>query len=190
MHTDDRREKILQAALEVISIHGFHDSPMSVIASQAQIAMGTIYRCFQNKESLIHAVYETLEQRFHLAVTKNLPADLPLQERFLHIGRFFMDYCQRAPMDFRFLEQFQNSPFGATYRRDRLLGQSGSGFLHGILMEALREKALKPLPTEVLCALFFGPLICLSRDQDLGFIELNESMIDLTVAACWDAIRK
>ncbi|MCP3178042.1 TetR/AcrR family transcriptional regulator [Desulfuromonas sp. KJ2020] len=163
---------------------------MSVIASQAQIAMGTIYRCFQNKESLIHAVYQTLEQRFHLAVTKNLPADLPLQERFLHIGRFFMDYCQRAPMDFRFLEQFQNSPFGATYRRDRILGPSGSGFLHGILIEALTEKTLKPLPIEILCALFFGPLICLLRDQDLGFIVLNDSLIDKTVAACWDAIRK
>jgi len=190
MHTNDRREKILQAALEVISIHGFHDSPMSVIASQAQIAMGTIYRCFHSKESLIHALYETLEHRFQSAMTKNLPTDLPMQERFFHIGRFFMDYCQQAPMDFRFLEQFQNSPFGVTYRRDRLLGPSGSGFLHDILMEALKEKALKPLPIEILCALFFGPLICLIRDQDLGFIVLNESLIDQTVAACWDAVRK
>ncbi|HDR46215.1 MAG TPA: TetR/AcrR family transcriptional regulator, partial [Geoalkalibacter subterraneus] len=54
MQTVEKREEILRAALEVISTHGFHGAPMSMIAEQAQVAMGTIYRFFPSKECLIH----------------------------------------------------------------------------------------------------------------------------------------
>jgi AcrR family transcriptional regulator len=189
MHTVEKREEILQSALEVISVHGFHGAPMSMIAEQAQVAMGTIYRFFPSKECLIHELYKALEIRFQKAVSEGLPVHRPVRERFFHIGRFFIRYCLASPLDFRFLEQFQNSPFGAAYRRDRILGNGDAGFLHDVLAEAQQEQILKPLPMAVLCALIFGPLICLIRDHVLGFIRLDEPLVEETIAACWDAIR-
>lgn len=187
-HTDKRSE-ILHSALELIAVNGFHGAPMSMIAEQANVAMGTIYRCFESKELLIQELRNELEERFREAVMREFPAGRPLRERFLHVSRVFVQYCLAAPLDFRFLEQFHNSPYGVAYRRDQILGNNDTGVLQELLEEAQREQILKPLPRTVLCALIFGPLLCLVRDQILGFAELDQSLIDRTVEACWDAIR-
>jgi AcrR family transcriptional regulator len=184
-HTDKRVE-ILRSTLEIIAANGFHGAPMSMIAERANIAMGSIYRCFESKELLIHALRNELEERFREEVMREFPARRPLRERFLHVSRIFVQHCLESPLDFRFLEQFYNSPYGVAYRRDQILG---AGILQALLEEAQREQILKLLPHTVLSALIFGPLLCLVRDQILGFIELDQPLIDRTVEACWDAIR-
>ena len=54
---DDKRSRILKAALEVIAENGFHNSPTSFIAKRAGVSVGLIYRYFENKEQLIEEVY-------------------------------------------------------------------------------------------------------------------------------------
>ncbi len=46
------RESILNAALEVFSEKGFHESQMSEIAQRAQVAVGTVYNLFNSKADL------------------------------------------------------------------------------------------------------------------------------------------
>ncbi len=46
------RESILNAALEVFSERGFHESQMSEIAQRAQVAVGTVYNLFNSKADL------------------------------------------------------------------------------------------------------------------------------------------
>lgn len=185
----EKRSDILRTALDLIATNGFHGAPMAMIAGRSQVAMGTIYRCFESKDHLILALREELEGRFREAVMRDFPGGCPLRERFLHVGRTFVRYCLDSPADFLFLEQFHNSPYGAAYRRDQILGSQDSGVLHELLEEALREQIIKPLPHAVLSALIFGPLLCLVRDQIFGFNKMDPPLIDQTVEACWDAIR-
>ena len=49
----DKRTDILQSALELIAERGFHGAPISEIAQKANVAAGTIYRYFENKDLLI-----------------------------------------------------------------------------------------------------------------------------------------
>jgi len=46
------------------------------------------------------------------------------------------------------------------------------------------------LPDVVLFALAFGPMITLTRDHILGFIELDDQLIEKTITACWDGIKQ
>jgi AcrR family transcriptional regulator len=48
-----KKEALLNAALKLIACQGFHAAPMSQIAEEAHIGVGTIYRYFKNKEELI-----------------------------------------------------------------------------------------------------------------------------------------
>ncbi len=48
----NKREKILNAALETYSVHGFEESNMEMIAEKAKVGKGTIYLYFKNKEDL------------------------------------------------------------------------------------------------------------------------------------------
>ncbi len=47
-----RKQSILEAAIEVFSKGGFRNSSISDIAKRADVAEGTIYRYYKNKEDL------------------------------------------------------------------------------------------------------------------------------------------
>lgn len=190
MTLPEKRNEILRTALELIALNGFHGAPISMIAEQANVATGTIYCYFESKDELIFALHQELEKRFAAAIMRDYPAGRPLRERFLHVSREFVRHSLAAPLDFRFLEQFHNSPYGVAYRRDQILGTAETGIIRELLEEAQREQILKALPHTVLLALIFGPLLCVVRDQILGFTELDQQLIDRTLEACWDAIRQ
>ena len=90
----------------------------------------------------------------------------------------------------KYIEQFHNSPHGAAYRRDRILGGKDQDIIHELFEKAQKEQLIKDLPKMILMNLFFGPLLCVVRDHVLGFATLDEPTIDRTVDACWDAIRR
>jgi len=56
----NKRRKILDAALDVFSRKGFHNATISEVAKQAHIGKGTVYLYFEGKESLLVAIFEEL----------------------------------------------------------------------------------------------------------------------------------
>ncbi|RMG61165.1 MAG: TetR/AcrR family transcriptional regulator [Deltaproteobacteria bacterium] len=55
---EEKRERILQAALRVFSRKGFYKSRVSEIAKEAGVADGTIYLYFKNKDDLLISIFE------------------------------------------------------------------------------------------------------------------------------------
>jgi AcrR family transcriptional regulator len=189
MERGDKREAIIHAALEIVAEHGFHGAPMAMIAERAGVGAGTIYRYFENKDILITEVFSDLEGRFLAAVMENYPADQPIRQRFLHIASVIVRYCVNAPLDFRFLEQFHNSPYGTAHRRDKLFGRRENDIVRDLFEEGLANGIVKDLPLPILFSLSFGPLISIARDAILAFIDLDDQMISKAVEACWDAVK-
>lgn len=186
---NDKRCAIMRATLDLVAEQGFHGAPMALVAERAGVAAGTIYRYFESKDVLINEVYHYLEERFFAAVMEDYPEDSPVRERFLHIGKVLVRYCIGAPLEFRFLEQFHNSPYGVAHRREKLFGKNNRYIIIELLNEALGKGIVKDLPLPVLLALTFGPLINISRDHILHFIELDDELISRCVEACWDALK-
>lgn len=186
----DKREEILRAALELIAEYGFHGAPMAMIAERAGVGAGTIYRYFENKDVLINEMYLELEKRLNAFVQEGYDLARPVRERFLHLGSAVLRYCIANPLDFRYLEQFHNSPYGVVHRRDKLFGQSESDLCRDLFEEAIACSEVKDLPLVVLFAMAFGPLITVARDHILGFVELDDTMIDKIISACWDGLKR
>ena len=124
-----------------------------------------------------------------------LLADYDMQHtirgRFVHLSTALLRYFIAFPLDFRYLEQFHNSPYGAAFRREKLLGKLEKGDLFcALLQEGVEQQVIKDLPMTILAALAFGPLINVARDHILGFITLDDRLIDSTVKACWDGLKR
>ena len=191
MSPGDKREDIVCAALELITEHGFHGAPMAMIAARAGVGAGTIYRYFENKDVLIAELYQELENRIYPVLTDGYAVDKPIRERFLHLGRAWLKYFIEHPLDFRYLEQYHNSPYGVEFRRDKLLGKKGRCDVYRELFaDAIAQQAMKDLPLASLIALAFGPLLAVSRDHILGFITLDDDLITRITEACWDAVKR
>lgn len=191
MEKPDKREKIIRAALALIAVRGFHAAPLAMIADKAGVSTGTIYIYFESKHMLIAEIYKDIENRISPLIMVGYVPEKPVRERFLHLGMALLRYFIENPLDFRYLEQFHNSPYGVGFRRDNLLGQKQNCNLYRELFEAgVNEQVIKNLPLVILLDLTFGPILTMARDHIIGFISLNDSLIAQTVEACWDGIRR
>ncbi|MBP1753273.1 MAG: TetR family transcriptional regulator [Geobacteraceae bacterium] len=191
MSRPDKRHEIVNAALELIAEQGFHGAPMALIAERAGVGAGTIYRYFENKDVLINDLYLEVEKKIWSDLLVGYPMKKPIRERFLHLGTSLLRYFISHPLDFRYLEQFHNSPYGVAYRRDRILGKKeGCDIFRELFEEGVSCHVMKDLPLVILFAMSFGPLLAVMRDHILGFIRLDDDLIAKTGEACWDGVRR
>lgn len=187
----DKREEIVKASLELIAEQGFHGAPMALIAERAGVGAGTIYRYFENKDVLITELFREMEGRIFPVIQEKYDPAKPIRERFLHVVTTSLSYFIEHPIDFRFLEQFINSPYGVACRRDKFFGARAECDVHRVLFEdGVEQQVMKDMPIIILFDLTFGPLLALARDHILGFIVLDQKLIARSVEACWDAVRR
>ncbi|MDY6909625.1 MAG: TetR/AcrR family transcriptional regulator [Thermodesulfobacteriota bacterium] len=92
------REKILDAALELFSVKGFHQATVDEIADRAGVGKGTLYRYFSNKEALFHELVQSrlkdLERQAE-AVLDGQDDVLTMIRKYLRIYFEFFDKNQR-----------------------------------------------------------------------------------------------
>ncbi|NLX30568.1 MAG: TetR/AcrR family transcriptional regulator [Deltaproteobacteria bacterium] len=192
MKNSDKRDEILRAALELIAEHGFHGAPMAaMVAERAGVGAGTIYRYFEGKDALIAEIFAELEKKLVEYLLPGYSLDRPLRERFIYLSSMIIRYFMDNAIHFRFIEQYMNSPYGVTLRRERLLGEARDiDLFRNLLQEGIDRRELKDLPLAMHFALAFGPIVSLLRDHILGFLALDDALIRKVVKACWDGIRR
>ncbi len=187
---------IVEAALELIAENGFHGAPTSMIASKAGVGEGSIYRHFKDKEALIHQVFRYVADEISKAILRDHDPKAPIRERYLRLGFNLFHFLLENPKFQRFNEQYFNSPFGISHKRDMLVvdrtqkGTNNFNPVHALLESARAQQILKDLPLPVLMSLAFGPIVFLVRDVSFGLFDLDSRTVQKTVEACWDALKR
>jgi len=82
------RERILDAAFEVIRDDGYSGATMAKVAKKAELPVGSVYWHFENKDLLLAALIETSFERWHSQVIAN-HQPLPGEAFEHHIERIF-----------------------------------------------------------------------------------------------------
>ena len=72
--SEDKHQRIIKAALKVFSKKGFYNSKVSEIAKEAEVADGTIYLYFKNKDDILISVFETEMKKMINNMKKELSA--------------------------------------------------------------------------------------------------------------------
>lgn len=192
--TIDKRTAILKAAMELIAENGFHGAPTAMIASRAGVGTGTIYRYFTDKDMLIEEVYRDVESRLYPALMEGYPADQSVQRRLDHYYTGLLRFFIYNPMEFKFLGQFYNSPYGVALRRDKIFAETNSNdrceTIKSLFEQGVAEGTIKDLPLAIIFAIFFGILTSVARDHIAGIFDLDERLSRRTAEACWDALKK
>ena len=190
---NDKCCAIMKATLELVAVQGFHGTPISQIAKQAGVGVGSIYRYFADKDELIHAIHTRLEERMNEALSQGRDGSQPSHDRFIQLLINLIQHLIDNPLEFKFLEQYFNSPFGIEKKREKFLEENiatcdiDKPFLN--ILFSGRGKIIKDLPAPLIHALAFGPVIFLVRDHLAGLVELDDTLIRQTAEGCWDAIK-
>ena len=89
---EERKQQIMEAALEVFAENGYHKSSISQIAKEANISKGLMYNYFQNKEDLLIGVMDDGVQYLLRAYIEATGEPAKVQLRNMIVNSFdFMD---------------------------------------------------------------------------------------------------
>ena len=61
---DDKRDRIMNAAITAFAQNGYHQATMATVAQKAGVAAGTIYLYFKSKDDLLISIFEEKVQGF------------------------------------------------------------------------------------------------------------------------------
>ncbi|MBU0969483.1 MAG: TetR/AcrR family transcriptional regulator [Proteobacteria bacterium] len=182
---NEKPEKIIKAAIELIAENGFHNSPTSLISKRAGVGVGTIYRYFANKEKLIEEAHHYVRDDLMESVFKTDDKNLPARDRFIRLFTNMYQYLLNNKSHNKFFEQFYNSPFGMKQKRigeDFMLFEEFFHFLKN-------QQLIKDMDNELLIALALGPLLFVLNEHFTGYIIADQKAVDKLVVSSWDAVK-
>lgn len=187
-HADpDKREAILDAALEVFAESGVHGTPVPPIAEAAGVGVGTLYRYFDGKEALVNAVFRQAKDDLQACLLENLELGEPSKALFDTIWARLTHFARTRPAAFRFLEVQDHHGYLDEDSRatemallEPLMAMVETGQQAGLLSARMRP--------ETGIALFWGAFVGLFKAERLGYITLDETDIEAARDSCWAAI--
>lgn len=88
------REKIIKAAIEVFSNVDFHQATVRDIAKRADIALGSIYNYFENKEQIIIAVSSERAKQLILDMKNHLEGIRGTENKIRKMTWYYLNYFE------------------------------------------------------------------------------------------------
>ncbi|MGW8256796.1 MAG: TetR/AcrR family transcriptional regulator [Thermoguttaceae bacterium] len=85
MLTAMMKEAIFEAAVSVLSKHGVTGMTMDRVAAEANLAKGSLYNYFHNKDDLIHFLYKRIVDPISQAIEEIVRADMCATEKLRKI---------------------------------------------------------------------------------------------------------
>ena len=183
----DKKERILTATEKLLATHGFHGLSMQMVAKEAQVATGTIYRYFNDKDDLLYQLHEHILGYIAQQISHNISASMPLKQRYriMWLNLWHMSVNGNAPLINQ--GQFQNLPRKNAHERKALNKQLFS-CVNQMFDEGKACHLFKPLDNEILSTLSLETSCYLARRKINGGLEITANELDVVINASWDAI--
>jgi TetR/AcrR family fatty acid metabolism transcriptional regulator len=118
-----KRQVIIDAAIEVFSQNGFQNSTISEIAQRANVAEGTIYQYFKNKEDLFFSIPIDKTKQFYKELELHLQGINGAMNKIRKFMWYYLYHLQENPayaralmLDMRVNRNFANTKAFRAYR--------------------------------------------------------------------------
>ncbi|MGB3895672.1 TetR/AcrR family transcriptional regulator [Mycolicibacter sinensis] len=116
-----REQQMLDAAVQMFSINGYHETSMDSIAAAAQISKPMLYLYYGSKEELFGACLDRELQRFVEAVRTAIDFQQPPKDLLRNAVRSFLHYidANRASWIVMYAQATSSQAFAHTVREGR-----------------------------------------------------------------------
>jgi len=183
-----KREAVLKSTLALIKEHGFHGTPMSMIAKHAGVAAGTIYHYFESKDTLIVELYIYVKDKLAIAISKNDDESLPYKDRFFNLMINQFDFYVGNADALTFLEQYVNSPYAKNFpEKDSQLFVNK---IHTFFNYGIENAYFKNIDSRLLAPTIKGTLVAAANFQLSQHIVFSREDIIEVVNIIWDGIKR
>jgi TetR/AcrR family transcriptional regulator, repressor of fatR-cypB operon len=185
---DDKRARLLDAALELFESRGFDGVAVPEIAVRAGVATGTVYRYFPSKEALVNALYQQWKGAYNASVLASLPQGLTVRDSFTEYWQRITDFARAHPRAVRFLDLHHH---GAYLDEDsRAASRPFLETAEAFLTKARASRAIRDIAPALVVALVWGAAAGLAKFADQGAVEFSTETAADMEEALWRAIAR
>jgi AcrR family transcriptional regulator len=104
--TVSKRDKLLHSALVLFSANGVHNTSTASIAKHAGVATGTLFHHFENKLTLIEALYISIKQGLsQSAIITQEMLSMPMKQKANTLWNIAIDWAINHPTELIFCQQ-------------------------------------------------------------------------------------
>jgi len=183
---DDKRRRVLDAALEMFADRGYHGTAMPDVAAAAGVATGTLYHYFEDKAGLVNELYRDAKERLRAAMFDDLPEpDIrepgAVETWFAALWARLAVYARSEAKMFRFLELHDHIEYLDPTNR-----QLEVGVLAPIaaVVQRIHERVGGPR-MDLVMSLVWGAFAGLVKANRLGHVVVDDTTFDEARALVW-----
>ncbi len=188
MECNEKKSKIFDATLELISEFGFHGTSMSKIVKKAGVSAGIVYHYFESKDELIMELYKDTKRRFVEEIVDEIDKSAPTATQMKQLVEVMFRRSLKTPHENHFFQQFATSPYYDDNLRCDM--EECFSYIEAVVNRAKKEKIIKDLPGIVIGALSMDVAASLAQKESLcEHLELDEDLIRMILDSIWAAIR-
>ena len=183
----DKREAILDAALELFAQRTFDGTAVPLIAERAGVAAGTIYRYFDSKEALVNALYRRCKGELRDVLADAIATGTTHEERFRLLWRGQWLFAAEHPHALAFLEM-QHHEVYLDAESHALSGEIEAAAVAYVRV-AQADGAMRQAPPEMLIAITFGAFVGMVKQAGPGGLQFNEVAVRASADVMWSALK-
>lgn len=178
-----KKKAIFESTLLLIKENGFHGTPMSMIAKNANVAAGTIYHYFCSKEQLINELYFFYRKKVEGIMDETLAKNISYKDKFFEIWIELYNFYSVNNDILVFFEQYINSPFNKEMSASHLRGK-----FYRFLKEGIEEGLLRNAKPEMIQALYLGSIVSSAKLKAIGINSLDRADFNDLLEMLWKGI--
>ncbi|MBE7106977.1 TetR/AcrR family transcriptional regulator [Bacillus cereus] len=185
--TSSKQEDIFSASLLLFAERGFNGTTIPMIAERANVGAGTIYRYFENKESLVNELFQKYVEEFLNCIQSGLMSERKgIREGFHHIFEGMVKFTIDYPRALGFISMhsqgtFLNEKSRATYEKLEV-------FVCDFFQEGQQQKIIRALSLKVLIAILFGSFMKIQELIENKQEHFTNKLIEDVEESLWAAI--
>jgi AcrR family transcriptional regulator len=185
---DDKKiDDIYKATLRLVKQKGLAGITMGEIASEANIATGTLYIYFKNKSELINSLFTTCRNASAAVYFKNFEASMPFKTGFKIIWYNLLNYRIKRFEEAVFIDQCFHSPFITETTKE--MTKKLFTPLYSLMDIGKKQSLIKDHDTITLLTFMAGSINETVKHAHYANRKITREVAEEMFGMCWDGIK-
>jgi len=182
---DEKRKRMMEAAIEIFSGKLFHQVKMEEVASRAGVGKGTLYLYFESKEALFRQSFQYAIELYHSRLQENLEAGLKPREKLKKIVYLQLGFLEEHLKVIYLLVGQSMAPPIFFHEEVSRARNNFLALLEEIIEQGIKQGEFRPLDPALAARSYLGGIVSFLHDylhegKEMGDVEqLSEKFADL-----------
>ncbi|MBY9079945.1 TetR/AcrR family transcriptional regulator [Paenibacillus sp. HN-1] len=178
----------MKAALVLFAERGYDGTTVPMIAESAEVGAGTIYRYFENKESLVNGLFQHCVEEFTETLKFEAIHSTPdIREQFHYVFQRLIQYADYDVNALLFIESHSSAYY--LDDKSKKMFEELLGTVRQVLENGKQAGVIKDFITDALIAIVYGAFVLTFKLIKDGVLTETPELLQGLEESCWNAIR-